>query len=63
MSDRRRVPIAETDAAIVLRKEGRTVPLTIGLGVAASLIVVETVVVHLLKQVAPVSVFGLVTHL
>ena len=47
----------------MLRKEGRTVPLTIGLGVAASLIVVETVVVHLLKQVAPVSVFGLVTHL
>jgi signal transduction histidine kinase len=36
------------------------VPLTIGLGVAASLIVVETVVVHLLKQVAPASVFGVV---
>jgi signal transduction histidine kinase len=36
------------------------VPLTIGLVVAASLIVVETVVVHLLKQVAPASVFSVV---
>jgi Domain of unknown function (DUF4118)/GAF domain len=36
------------------------VSVTLGLGVAASLIVVETVVLHLLKQVAPASVFGVV---
>jgi len=36
------------------------VPLTIGLVVAASLIVVENVVVHLLEQVAPAIVFSVV---